>query len=51
MLMYICMYVRYVHSNILGMMVINNRCVCSNIASPMAASRFVVAHNVIPDSL
>ena len=45
------MYVRYVHSNIFGMMVINNRCVCSNRASPMAASRFVVAHNVIPDSL
>ena len=45
------MYVRYVHSNIFGMMVINNRCVCRDIASPMAASRFVVAHIVIPESL
>lgn len=45
------MYVKYVHINILGMMATNNRCECSNRASPMAASRFVVAHMVMVFSL
>ena len=45
--MYSCMYVKYAHSNILGMMVKNTMYVLSMMASPMASMVLQAAHSVM----